>query len=184
MNDVNNLATFLSDGWLHIMQGISKSDAPARFPTFATVAPNGEPEARTVALRHADRKSNIIEVYTDITTPKVTSLRKTPLAAVHVWVPKAQMQIRLTTKVKILTGTKTNAKWDKVPLESRVSYGTTPTPGSPIPHVHAYEKPAHQHFFAALQCHITHIDLVHLDTRHRRASFSYEDNWQGTWLSP
>ena len=39
MNDVNNLATFLSDGWLHIMQGISKSDAPARFPTFATVAP-------------------------------------------------------------------------------------------------------------------------------------------------
>ena len=85
MNDVNNLATFLSDGWLHIMQGISKSDAPARFPTFATVAPNGEPEARTVALRHADRKSNIIEVYTDITTPKVTSLRKTPLAAVHVF---------------------------------------------------------------------------------------------------
>lgn len=184
MNDPNDLAAFLSDGWQHLVDGVAKSDAPARLPTFATVSPDGTPEARTVALRGADRTRSMVEVHTDLTTAKVTALRHRPVAALHVWVPSAQLQIRLTAQVKIQTGPSVDTRWSNVPTASRVSYGTTPTPGTPIAHVYAYEKPALRDSFAVLECHLTHIDLVHLDVRHRRAAFAVDDNWQGTWLSP
>ncbi|WP_223422605.1 pyridoxamine 5'-phosphate oxidase family protein [Tateyamaria pelophila] len=184
MSDPNDLAAFLSDGWRHLRDGVARSDAPARFPTFATVAPDGTPEARTVALRAADQDRGVLEAHTDITTPKVVALRHNPVAALHIWVPSADLQIRLTARVTILTGPDVDAQWAKVPATSRVSYGTTPTPGTPIAHVYAYEKPALRDSFAVLECHLTHIDLVHLDTRHRRAAYVVGDNWQGTWLSP
>lgn len=184
MSDPNDLAAFLSDAWHHLRDGVARSDAPARLPTFATVAPDGTPEARTVALRAADQARGMVEVHTDITTPKVTALHHRPVAALHVWVPSADLQIRLTAQVSILTGPEVEARWASVPVASRVSYGTTPTPGTPITHVYAYEKPALRDSFAVLACHLTHIDLVHLATRHRRAAFVADDNWMGTWLSP
>lgn len=184
MSDPNDLAAFLAEAWQHLEDGVARADAAARFPTFATVAPDGTPEARTVALRAAKRDAGIVEVHTDITTPKVASLRHNPIAALHVWVPAADLQIRLTADVEILSGAEVDAAWAQVPVASRVSYGTTPTPGTPIGHVYAYDKPALRDSFAVLRCHLTHIDLVHLPARHRRAIYVVSDNWQGTWVSP
>lgn len=184
MIDPNDLAAFLADAWRHLKDGVARSDAPARLLTFATVAPDGTPEARTVALRAADQARGVVEVHTDVTTPKVAALRHNPVAALHIWVPSADLQIRMTARVTILTGPDVDGQWAHVPTTSRVSYGTTPTPGTPIAHVYAYEKPALRDSFAVLECHLTHIDLVHLAGRHRRAAFVGHDNWKGTWLSP
>ncbi|WP_299041767.1 pyridoxamine 5'-phosphate oxidase family protein [uncultured Tateyamaria sp.] len=184
MSDPNDLAAFLASAWQHLQRGVADRRAPARYPTFATVSPDGVPEARTVALRRASRSEGCVEIHTDLVTPKVTALRASPRAALHVWVPRADMQIRLTTTVTILTGTHVDDAWAQVPAASRVSYGTVPDPGLPIDHVYAYDKPVDRTRFAVLRCAIDHIDLVELGARHRRAAFVRTDGWAGTWLAP
>lgn len=184
MSDPNDLQAFLAEAWQHLSRGVADSRSPARYPTFVTVAADGTPQARTVALRGARRSTASIEVHTDIATPKVAELRHNPVAALHVWLPRADLQIRLTTQVSIVTGDAVDAQWHKVPAASRVSYGTQPVPGTPIAQVYAYEKPAERASFAVLDCTVTMIDLVHLGPQHRRAQFIATDDWRGTWCAP
>ncbi len=184
MSDHNDLEAFLDEAWRHLNRGAADSSSPARYPTFATVSPEGKPQARTVALRGASRPNSILEVHTDIATDKVTALEHTPIAAFHIWLPRADLQIRLSTSVAILTGDRIDGQWAKVPPASRVSYGTLPTPGYPIVDVYAYQKPADRDRFAVLSCSLKEIDLVHLGERHRRAVFVAEDDWAGQWLAP
>ena len=184
MSDPNDLQAFLTEAWQHLVRGVADSRAPARFPTFATVSPNGKPQARTVALRAASRSAAVLEVHTDIATEKVTALQHSPFAVFHVWIPRADLQILLSVSVEILTGAAVDVQWAKVPPASRVSYGTVPTPGAPIPDDYAYEKPADRGRFAVLKCHLMKIELVHLGVRHRRAAYVSENDWAGTWLAP
>lgn len=184
MSDDNDLGALLDEAWRHLADGVADAHAPARYPTFATVSPQGRPEARTVALRAALRDEGVVEVHTDIETPKVRALRHAPYAQLHIWVPAAQLQLRLSAKVEVLTGPAVEAQWQNVPSASRVSYGTLPIPGTPIDHVHAYEKPASRDRFAVLRCALEGIDLVHLGPKHRRAAYRREDAWRGVWLAP
>ncbi|MEX0309674.1 MAG: pyridoxamine 5'-phosphate oxidase family protein [Tateyamaria sp.] len=184
MSDPNDLGAFLDTAWQHLRRGVADSRSPARYPSFGTVAPDGTPEVRTVALRGAERDVACVEVHTDIATPKIAALRASPVAALHFWIPKSRLQVRLTTTVGILTGAQVDAAWSKVPALSRVSYGTAPDPGTPIANAFDYEKPPLRERFAVLRCSIDHIDLVHLGERHRRAAYLRSDGWQGTWLAP
>lgn len=184
MSDPNDLDAFLAQAWQHLSRGVADRRAPARYPTFATVGPDGTPQARTVALRGASRAAGTLEVHTDIVTDKVAALRHTPVAALHVWVPRSDLQIRVTANVEILTGDAVAAQWEKIPAGSRVSYGTLPDPGAPIPHVYAYEKPADRARFAVLACTVISLDLVHLGEQHRRAGYSRADGFAGQWLAP
>lgn len=184
MSDPNDLSAFLDEAWRHLTRGVADSRAPARYPTFATVSPEGTPEARTVALRGALRSAATLEIHTDLETPKVAALRKNPVASFHIWIPRADLQIRATTQVSILTGADVAEQWAKVPPASRVSYGTVPVPGTRIKHVFDYEKSADPDRFAVLQCRLLDMDLVHLGTQHRRASYTAKDNWVGVWVAP
>jgi len=160
MSEPDALAAFLDAAWQHLRRGVADSQSPARYPTFATVSPHGLPEARTVALRRAARTEAIVDVHTDIATPKVCALRAVPHAALHIWQPKAKLQIRLTTSVEIVTGDEVEAEWAKIPSTSRVSYGTQPMPGTPINEMFEYDKPPLRERFAVLRCGIDHIDFV------------------------
>lgn len=184
MSDPNDLQALLDEAWRHLRRGVADARAPARYPTFTTVSPEGRPEARTVALRRADREAAEVEVHTDSETAKVQALRRTPYAAPHVWVPRARFQIRLTMRVDILTGPEVEPQWQRVPPASRISYGTVPTPGTPIPKVYAYDKTAERARFVVLRCQVTDIDLVHLGDPHRRAMYHREEGWTGTWIAP
>ncbi|MFL4472137.1 pyridoxamine 5'-phosphate oxidase family protein [Tateyamaria armeniaca] len=184
MSDPNDLGAFLDGAWQHLTRGVADARSPSRYPTLATVSPEGWPEARTVALRQAVRSRAMLEVHTDVETPKVASLRKAPRAQFHIWIPKSDLQIRISTHVEVLTGADIEDQWAKVPPASRVSYGTMPIPGTAIASVYDYEKPAERSRFAVLHCTMTEIDLVHLGQRHRRAVYRAETGWQGTWVAP
>jgi pyridoxamine 5'-phosphate oxidase len=184
MSDPQDLQALLDEAWRHLTRGVADARAPARTPTFVTVAPDGTPQARTVALRAAQKSTATLEIHTDLHTAKITALRQNPIAAFHVWIPRSDLQIRLTTRVEILTGPDTQPQWERVPAASRVSYGTAPDPGRPIADAFAYDKPAVQARFAVLRCAITHIDLVHLGTPHRRAGYHAGDKFAGQWLAP
>lgn len=184
MSDPNDLEAFLAQAWQHLSRGVADRRAPARYPTFTTVAPDGTPQSRTVALRGASPSACTLEVHTDIATDKVTALRHNAVAALHVWVPRSDLQIRVTATVEILTGAEVEAQWTQIPAASRVSYGTQPAPGQPIDHVYAYEKPADRARFAVLACTVTALDLVHLGEQHRRAGYTRADGFAGQWLAP
>ncbi len=178
------LADFLDLAWMHLARGVAESQSPARYPVLATVSPKGAPEARTVALRKADRSAGTVEIHTDVHSHKIASLRHDPRAQLHVWDRTVNLQIRLSLEVTILTGAVVSSLWSGVPTASRTSYGTTPTPGTPIASAFAYEKPSDPAAFAVLQGAIAMIDLVDLNEPHRRALYAPSDGWAGQWLSP
>jgi len=170
--------------WSTLGRGVADAKHPARTPTFATTSPDGWPQARTVVLRHADQASGTVALHTDLYSDKVKSLHASPRAALHVWVPKQNLQIRLQADVVIQSGDTVRALWDKIPDHAQQSYGVTPAPGVPIEGALDYVKDPDPATFAVLICALTYVDLVHLGTDHRRAAYSRAHDWQGQWLSP
>ena len=184
MTDFPNLQSFLDHGWNCIIRGVADAKSPARHPTLATVSETNVPEIRTVVLRKANRKDATIQLHTDKTSKKVRDLSINPNGALHIWLPKGRLQIRLNIIAKIQTGPAVKNLWDKVPQKSRISYGTVPSPGTPIESSLAYQQPSNCERFAVLQCQVTKIELLHLGPHHIRARFSASSDWKGTWLAP
>ncbi|MFP7672916.1 pyridoxamine 5'-phosphate oxidase family protein [Marivita sp. S0852] len=184
MSDPNDLAAFLDLGWQRLTRGVQDRRAAARHPVFATVSTKGLPEARTVVLRAADRGAATVEIHTDSGSGKMISLRQTPVAQLHIWDEKARLQIRLSTSVEINQGASVAQDWARVPEGSRMAYGASPKPGSPIARAHAYTKLSRESAFAVLICTIREIELMQLSDPHRRAVFKAETGWQGGWIVP
>jgi hypothetical protein len=184
MNDRGDLMAFLDEAWRHLTRGVADKHAPARHPTFATVSPEGRPEARSVVLRRADQAAAALEVHTDCATSKVRALQQAPYAALHVWVPRAKMQLRLAAEVEMFTGDAALERWEQVPEAARMSYGTQPHPGTPIKQVDDYHTSITSGRFTVLYCRLTEMDLLHLGAPHRRAKLYRDDGWSGTWVAP
>lgn len=170
--------------WHQLNRGVTDRDAPARHPTLATVSPAGWPEARTVVLRRAVQDQALLEIYTDVQSDKVASLRDVPRAALHVWDPALNLQLRIQADVALTAGDKVTDRWDPLPEDARQNYGITPTPGTAMAGALDYVKSPEQSRFCVLSLHLTHFDVVHLGEWHRRAVFSRSNDWQGQWVAP
>jgi pyridoxamine 5'-phosphate oxidase len=177
----HNLDTLLAHAWQRLKRGVNDRHAPARHPTLATVAPDGQPQARTVVLRGADAQAGVLEVHTDLRSAKIADLQTTPRAALHVWEAQAHLQLRISVTVDILTGDAVQAAWLRVPDTSRVAYGTNPAPGQPIADALAYTKTPDPAAFAVLRMTVQAMDVLHLGPQHRRALFTRAANWAGVW---
>ncbi len=179
------LPGFLDRTWAEIARGVADAQSPMRYVVLATKNLEDGPEARMVALRGANRTDGTVQVHTDIGSTKVAELRADPRAALHLWDPEAQLQLRLRGNMTITTGAEVTKTWAKVPPLSRPSYGVTPAPGTPIPSSDAYDRAPNEAQFAVLTLTIAEFDTVHLaPDYHRRALFSRHDGWQGTWRAP
>lgn len=178
------LDTLRAQVWARLVRGVGDRHAPARHPTFATVSPDGTPEVRTVVLRAADPVTGTVDVHTDLRSAKVAALRRTPVAALHIWDSNAHLQTRLTTSVEVLRGEAVAALWQRVPESSQAAYGTMPAPGTPIPSSLAYRKTPDPMAFTVLRCTVLDIDALHLGPNHRRARFERANGWCGLWLAP
>lgn len=173
-----------AQAWTLLSRGVHDRQAAARNVILATVTPRGLPHARTVVLRAADKASGSLRIYTDLHSAKVAELRGQPLAAIHVWDKSAHLQIRLQTKVKILTGPDVATLWNQIPDHARRAYGSTPPPGQQVPDALAYTKTPDPASFAVLHLDVHDIDLLHLGPDHRRARFTRTNGWVGQWLAP
>lgn len=170
--------------WDTLVQGVVDRSNPARHPTLATISPAGWPEARTVVLRGADQILGTISAFTDLHSAKITSLRQTPRAALHLWDESQQLQLRLTCTVQIQHGQDAAQIWAQVGDISRQSYGISPSPGTPISAALDYVIAPDPASFGVLHCTIIGIDVLHLGQVHRRAQFLRSADWQGQWLVP
>ena len=182
MND--DLARFFEDA-ATLLAGVARERGPdAMHAAMATVAPDGRPEVRTVALRCADLREGRVVVQTDAATAKVESLRADPRAELLIWRPEPQLQVRMTCGVTIEAGESLSEQWDAMPKAAREVYGKTPTAGTPIEGPEAYRITPAQAAFVVLHCRIVAVDVVFLGDVHRRARFDGNADWRGRWLSP
>ena len=184
MKTFQNLDDFLDFAWIQISRGKADKKSPARHPTFVTSSADGFPKARTLVMRRSDRKNNQIEFHTDTASLKMLDLKKNPLAGIHIWIPKVQLQIQMEVVVEIKVGDITIPYWNNVPTNSRDTYGTVPSPGTVIASPTAYDHAPDQKRFAVLVCHIKTIQLLLLGVKHIRANYKKINNWRGEWLSP
>ena len=179
-----DLSQLYAEVWTRLTRGVHDRHAPARHPTLATVSPEGRPQARTVVVRATDKVAGTLDIHTDIQSAKVQELRATPFAALHVWDASAPLQLRLETRVTILTGQDVAAIWAGGPAASRMSYGSSLAPGQPIVQAPAYSKEPDPSCFAVLRLTVSTTDALHLGPNHRRARFDRTDGWAGEWLAP
>ena len=184
MKQFLDLGEFLDHAWSLLTRGVADPKSVAKSPTFSTVSEEGFPTMRTVVLRRADRIANCLEIHTDIQTNKVFSLKKNNRAGLHFWIPKAKFQIRASVVVDILTGSKVEDQWNKIPMQSRVSYGSKPSPGIEINGPFDYQKLQEQDNFAVLRCDIRALDLLYLGALHQRALYKTGDPSISTWVAP
>ena len=184
MKVFEKLDDFLDYAWVQISRGKADKKSPARHPTFVTSSANGFPNARTLVLRRSDRENNQMEFHTDVASSKMLDLEKNSRAGIHIWLPKVQLQVQMEVIVEVMVGDITIRKWRDVPTNSRVAYGTVPSPGTVLGGPLAYDYAPDQKRFAILVCHIQSIQLLLLGFRHIRAYYKKTTNWQGEWLSP
>jgi hypothetical protein len=170
--------------WQRLVRGVGDRHARSRHPTLATVSTDGRPRARTVVLRGADPAARTLEIHTDLNSAKVAELRATPFAALHVWDAPAHLQTRIETEVTIMTGPAVARTWARLTDPTRASYGVVPPPGLPISGDLDYVRTADPKAFAVLQLHVLAIETLYLGSRHTRARFDRETDWQGQWLVP
>ncbi len=183
-DEFNDLKEMHEYAWRLITRGTVDKKSPARHPTLGTNGVFGMPELRTVVLRGANEEAATLEVHTDVKSKKVEELRLNPNVGVHIWFPTNKLQVRIKAVSEIKMGSEVKGQWEKVPNESRVSYGTLPTPGTVIQTSFAYEKPPNVERFCIIKMNIEEIDLTHLGTRHTRALFEKKNKWCGAWLAP
>lgn len=178
------LDTLFAEAWRRLVRGVHDRRAPSRHPTLGTVSAHGLPQLRTVVLRAVDTEAATVRLYTDLHSSKVSDLRSTPTAALHIWDNNARLQLRLHADVCILTGTDVASLWASLPDAGRRSYGGHPPPGQPIAESLAYHRSPDQTAFAVLHLVVMEMDILHLGSEHRRAMFTRDTAWRGQWCAP
>jgi pyridoxine/pyridoxamine 5'-phosphate oxidase len=63
--------------------------------TVANVGTDGQPDARTVVLRHVDPLRREVRFHSDIRSPKLQALRTSPQVALHWYDPALRVQVRI-----------------------------------------------------------------------------------------
>jgi pyridoxamine 5'-phosphate oxidase len=173
MSDPSDL---LDRVWSHLTRGVADRRHPARHPVLATMGADG-PEARILVLRAARRAEGVLELHTDALSPKVAQIAGEPRVALHVWVPKDRLQIRMRARAEVVPGDP--ALFASLPDAARANYGGAVPGGEPEKRT-AEGDPAR---FALIRCTLLEIDALELSDPHRRA-LSVGPDWQGRWIAP
>lgn len=167
--------------WQAMARGVADKRHPARNPTLATCGADG-PQARTVVLRGWD--DGVAEMHTDTASGKIADLNTNPRAALHVWIPKAKLQIRLKGPVTIHEADAET--WARVPEGARRVYGGTPAPGEPLTAPEDHDPAPDIAQFAVLRLAVARADILHLGAeRHLRVrAIRGAAGWESVWVAP
>lgn len=131
-----SLDGLLDDVWARLSPGVWTAWG---LPMLATVGPDGMPQARTVALRAADRVGGRMEFHTDARSAKAEALRANGRAAVLFWDPATAVQVRFSGTARMHQGDgRARAAWaDASPL-SRAACAVDAVPSTPLPESTAF----------------------------------------------
>jgi hypothetical protein len=167
-----------------LAHAVADRGAGARHVTFATLSPDGWPEARTVALRAADLDTGQLTIQTDIATAKVAALRAHSRAEVLIWHPETCHQLRLRCGATLRQDAATAEVWAVMPAGARTSYGKAPPAGTQISGPLDYVVTSDPESFVVIDLSVEQFDFLYLGSVHKRAVFESGNGWEGRWISP
>jgi len=184
------------DVWSRLAAGATGAWTPWGLPVLATCGPDGMPQARTVALRAADRAGARLEFHTDARSAKAEALRADARATVLFWDPAAAIQVRFGGTTRVYQGDgRARAAWaDASPL-SRAACAVDAVPSTPLPQATAFaDLPQVDggagdlafERFALIVFEAEDIDWLWLGPGDlRRARFFWNGSaWIGYWAAP
>jgi pyridoxamine 5'-phosphate oxidase len=131
-------------------------------------------------LRGATRATACLDLHTDALSPKAADIANDPRVALHVWVPKARLQLRMRARAELVQGD--TALFAGLPPEAQANYCGA-APGTALP-TQATGAPATPERFLRILCHLDELDVLSLSTPHHRALFRRADGWSGHWIAP
>jgi hypothetical protein len=152
--------------------------------TVATVGADGQPDARTVVLRHVDPLRREIRFHSDIRSPKVQTLRTSPRVALHWYDPALRVQVRVAALAAIHHGdTVATAAWTASQTMSRAIYTTAVAPGDALdafpegPAAPAADDDTGLGRFAVVACRFDTVELLSLHAAgHQRVRLHLDCN--------
>ncbi|MFM8577380.1 MAG: pyridoxamine 5'-phosphate oxidase family protein [Planctomycetaceae bacterium] len=177
-----------------LVNAVGSARHPFHLVHVGTVDSSGLPQVRTVVLRRFDdapgsgigpalppttddqSRRAAAWFHTDIRSPKVSDLRRTPAVALHWYDPSRRLQIRVSATAVIhhLDAVARNA-WSRSKSMSRACYLSRSSPGLPLteyppapPVPHDDDGDAFVHF-SAIGCQFDRVEVLELAAEgHRR----------------
>ena len=183
-----SLDEVLEDAWRTLKRGCADRRHVAHTPTLVTIDDSGAPTARTVVLRAVD--APWLRFHTDVRADKWRQLKANPAAAVHVYLPKLKVQLRLSGRAELHESDAISRQaWDASQGMSRQIYRISPGPGSvieePLSWTQMTEDDAKANF-GVVRLDVQRLEWLYLQAAgHQRARFERQgDGWRGHWLVP
>ncbi len=174
--------------WSLLVEGVSDASSPFHTPALATVG-EGEPDVRTVVLRHADAASRQISCHTDWRSPKRSHVEAHNRASWMVYDRERKLQLRLAGKVTLHhKDALAHERWCDSPPQRRAGYASPLGPGAIVQRPIAASQDPEDGWdnFTVLTCTVDYMDWLFLRAGgHRRAMLRWQnDAWQGDWVTP
>lgn len=172
--------------WKELSRAARDKHHAWRTPVLATVREDGSVNARTVVLRNVDKNEALLQIFTDVRSPKATELTSQPKSVFVFWSSRLGWQLRVSVHVTLLTkGPQLELLWNEVKKSAAASdYLSSFAPGTPlaISAKNTKEESQATSHFAVLNAQVLEIDWLELArTGHRRARLT-ADTWE--WLAP
>lgn len=190
-----SLDALLTQIWAHLHAATLDGDRPFKTIQVATIGLNGCPNVRTVLLRHASERDNVIRFHSDIRSPKIAELTRQSRVALVGVAADLKVQLRIFGEAQILRDDQTRRDaWNSSPDRSLVAYRTSISPGEPIAQpgdafggTHAPGADEGLSHFCVVEVRPHHFDWLDESAADypQRARFTRHDStWVSTWIAP
>lgn len=185
----DDLGAIREEAFRLLARGVADRRSACHTPCLATIGLDGAPRLRSVVLRGFAAADRRLRLHTDIRSAKCQEIRANPRAAVHVYDPGGQFQLRLAGLARLHHGdAEAAAAWAGSASHSRACYAILPGPGTPVPLPPA-APPADDSgapHFAVIGFTFESLEWLWLNRAgHRRARFVWEGaDGHAEWLVP
>ena len=175
--------------WQELTRATKDRHHSWKTPALASIGLDGNPQVRTIVLRHANPTLWTLESYTDSRSPKYQELVKQGCAQLVFWSARLKWQLRVSVNASVhAEGDFVETAWSRV-SQSKASkdYLASQAPGSAVISNNVNEifspNAPSNHYLAVLSFQVISMDWLELGKEmHRRARI--DPNGIVTQLSP
>lgn len=162
--------------WQELTRAIKDRHHNWRTPAFASIGLDGNPQVRTIVLRHANQTLWTLDAYTDSRSSKCQELVKCGRAQLVFWSKRLSWQLRVSVNASVHTnGEFVETAWAQMSQsKSSKDYLSNQAPGSVIVSNNIDEAFSENmpinHYLAVLRFEVVSMDWLELGKDvHRRA---------------
>jgi len=173
-----NLEEVDASAWSSLEAATNDPQSGFRFINLCSVDAAGRPQARMVVLRRVDAATRLLEIHTDIRSPKWLELSRNPSVTILGFSASTRVQLRLVGSVHLHPPSSDRAEkaWSELSAWTRSTYAGGPPgdePGNSEP-VSAGGEADAKAFFGVVSVRAESLDWFELRRAdNRRAVFEY-----------